>query len=220
MKIFLNDKIFEFSQNELDNMYIDEGKEGIVYRYGDYVLKIYHPCSRKERLSEDMVRKLTKIHTDKFLLPLGLIFNNTKKFCGYYSKRVVSNSLDYISNMPLNFLYNEIKEFERDIDLLTNNHVEINDFLGINILYDGSFYMCDPGSFLFDESYSFDELKKINIEKLNRFFIDEVIGKDCSIRKLNNIYNFFGDLSIPLYNQLTFVERPNETIRQFVKRIS
>ena len=79
--------------------------------------------------------------------------------------------------------------------------------------------MCDPGSFLFNESYSFDELKKINIEKLNRFFIDEVIGKDCSIRKLNNIYNFFGDLSTPLNNQLTFVERPNETIRQFVKRI-
>ena len=60
----------------------------------------------------------------------------------------------------------------------------------------------------------------MNYEKLNQFFIEDIIGKGCSTRKLNNIYRFFDDISVPLSERRANVGNPNETIRQFVKRIS
>ena len=51
-------------------------------------------------------------------------------------------------------------------------------------------------------------------------FIEDIIGKGCSTRKLNNIYRCFDDISVPLSEQIANVGNPNETIRQFVKRIS
>ena len=218
--LFINNKLYEFSESNLNDMYLDEGKEGVIYQYKGYVLKIYHPRIRKARLSENDVLKLMKIHTSRFLLPLGLIYNDKKKFCGYYAKKVMTSSLDYIFNIRLSYLFDELKAFEEEIELLTNKQIEINDFIGINVLYDDHFYMCDPGSFLFNSFCSLELLRKMNYKKLNQFFIEDIIGKGCSTRKLNNIYRCFDDISVPLSEQIANIGNPNETIRQFVKRIS
>jgi len=220
VKIYINNRLYEFSKSELIEMYVDEGKEGVVYQYGDYALKIYHPCSRKERLSESLALKLMKIDTKRILLPLGLIYNSSKKFCGYYTNVIINNSLDYISNMRLKYLYDEIKAFEDDLDILTDKHIEINDFNMLNALYDGSFYMCDPGSYFFNNDCSITNLERMNREKLIQFFVENVIGKDCSIKKRNNISKYFQELSIPFSTQLANIGQADETIRQFVKRIS
>ena len=41
MRILLGDELLEFDDEALDYMYIDEGNESEVFRYGDSVLKIY-----------------------------------------------------------------------------------------------------------------------------------------------------------------------------------
>ena len=68
--LFINNKLYEFSESNLNDMYLDEGKEGVIYQYKGYVLKIYHPRIRKARLSENDVLKLIEIQKNKLLLPL------------------------------------------------------------------------------------------------------------------------------------------------------
>lgn len=75
-----------------------EGGEGILYEYGDRVLKWYKPCvdlaakSRKVQLLLD--RKLPL----EAVAPMEAVFDRRRNFCGYVMKKVAGEEFRMLSN--------------------------------------------------------------------------------------------------------------------------
>ena len=51
MKYFIGNKVYDFSEEELNRFYLDEGTEATCYKLGDTVLKIHHEFPNRDRKS-------------------------------------------------------------------------------------------------------------------------------------------------------------------------
>ena len=134
MRIFIDNKLIEI--NNLDDLYIGEGKEGIVYHYDDkeenidYALKIYREFSGKDRLDLSTAKGLSVLDTKRILLPRKLVYDENKKFIGYVTEFVDDYSIDSIS-------YSFIEDLVKEFDLIYNQTLSFSilSFVWINKLY-------------------------------------------------------------------------------------
>ena len=150
MKILLGDKLLEFTDEELDYMYLGEGNEAVVFKYGNDALKIYKDYCQKERLAEEDVLRLSGITTERILMPKEIIRDAvTGRFMGYSVHYIEKYPASAIARMKMKDFLSELDVICSDIDTLSNAHVDIEDLHVDNILYNGSFFIGDPGSFEF-----------------------------------------------------------------------
>ena len=218
MKIIVNDKKIDLSNDQLDSMYLGEGLEGVVYQYDDYAFKIHNNWSHKVCLDEDTATKLSSISTSRIVLPKGNIYDENHKFIGYYMDYITSNPLSHISNMRMKYFINEVAEIERDIDVLSDAHFDIDDFHRNNLMYDGEIHIIDPGSYYYDKSKSTYFLKYINRLSFNKFLVEDVLSQGISLKR-RKILNDKIPCEEILSDYFLLEADSRDTVKSFVKKI-
>lgn len=220
MTIYIADKKYNFTEEELDYMYIDEGQEANIYRLGDIILKIYKENSPKAKLNYKVAKKLSKIHTKRFLMPSKPIFNEEGLFIGHTTKFLNSYSLKNIAKIKMACFLEELKQIEEDIDILSSEHVDIMDLTTSNTIYNGNINFCDPGSFVLRPQKSSQYLASLNKKELEIYLIDELFPSIVSLTKKQkqNLAKYFSTMS---YEEIFTSETiPTEKVATYIKRIS
>lgn len=224
MKFYIDDKMVEIEN--IDELYIGEGQEGIVYRYEDkddecdYALKLYKEFSPKDRLNFETAKGLSEIETERLLLPRKLVYDENKNFIGYVTEFVNSYSIDSISYLNAKDLIDEIDILYSDVDLLSMHDVSVDDMILLNMLYDGRIILNDPGSYRFVTKDS-RFLRDTNFVITNEF-LNSLI---CRVVKLTrkekkNLDNYFllADSRVSDLMRCDVIE--DETVKTFIKRIT
>lgn len=220
MQFFIGNKVYTFSKDELDYMYIDEGVEATVYKLNKSALKIYKKYSRKNRLDYDTSKVLSEIPTKRYLLPKRPIYDKDKKFIGYTTDYKEKYSLKHLANMPLKTFCDEVKCLSEDTQALSDKNINIEDLIVENSIYDGKIYICDPGSFSIDKASSPITLSRENNIRLNTFLCEEILGNTMKLSKkqrnglIHFQENYFLKEELEKHNSST------ETVKALVKRIT
>ncbi len=221
LRILFEGELLEFSEDELNYMYLDEGNESEVYRYGREALKIYKPYCRKDRLSEEDVLRLSKIYTQRLLLPNVAIKNaDTLAFVGYSTPFIYKHPKDAVTRIRMSKFLDELDIIESDLRVLSANGVEVEDLHMDNVLYDGHLFIGDPGSYTFNEEDSRSRVYTHNLKILSRFVKHEVFDMIKVPRKRRISLNDRYDDSMYIGDQLRDDMLEKETVRQFVKRMT
>ena len=221
LKIYFDGKLLEFSDDSLKRMYINEGAEGIVYRYGDDAIKIYKPYCFTSRLNEEQCKKLGTISTKRVLVPEKIAYaDDCKTFIGYSTPFVKEISCGRIINMSVEALCDELDIIMDDLSVLADNGIEIDDWHIGNVLYNGKLIMGDPGRMIFrrniEPEWSLGNSRFI----LNRFLKDDLFSLvRLSNKRRQNIEKNFDDFE-DLVGQMRDSMKTGETVRCYVKRMT
>lgn len=224
MRLYIDNKMVEI--NNLDDLYVGEGKEGIVYHYADkednadYALKIYREFSGKDRLDLSTAKGLSEIDTKRILLPKKLVYDKNKKFIGYVTEFINDYSIDSIGYSFADDLVTEIDYIYDDIDILSMHKVSVEDMILMNMLYDGRIILNDPGSYSFVMGNS-RFLRDENIYLANEF----VKSLICRVVKLNkrekkNLDKLFEFTDEKFSDLIKSDIREDESVKTFFKRIT
>lgn len=161
MKYYFNKKWHEFTMEDMEYMYENEGKEADVYRYFDKdtkkvkALKIYKTYCSKDRLDEDTTYKLIGIPTKRFVMPEDAIYDERKNFVGQVMNFYQGFSFKNIGNMPIEKFIEEVKIILEDAKTLATEGIDIEDLNRENTIYTGIINLIDSGSFRVVEPSSY-----------------------------------------------------------------
>lgn len=221
MRILLGDELLEFDQETLDYMYIDEGNESEVFRYGDSVLKIYKDYCAKERLGEDDVIYLSNIPTKRILMPREVIRNaDTMEFIGYSMPFIYKYPKDVLMKIKMNHFLDELDVIHSDLELLAEHHVDVEDIHIDNVLYNESFFIGDPGSFEIQRDTPAGKIYRNNVYTFNRFVKNDIFPlAKASKKKIKELDDMFDDYFF-IGEQMRNCIPPKETVRQYIKRMT
>lgn len=227
---YFGDKKIDMSKKEFDSHYINEGLESNVYLFNDRVIKIYKPKCVKIRLDEDTVKRLSKINTERIIMPQDVVYNELNKFSGYTMKYIESFDNYFINNLNINFLVDELEKYENDIKILSRNKITITDICLCNFIFNDGIYFIDPGSFLYEdhlidysglsEKNGIIETELFNRQELNTFFITNflrIYGKvpKCKSKILCKQFSYLA----PLSSQIKDTMVDGESIKEYAKRL-
>ena len=191
MQLIINNNIYTFSDEELNYRYIDEGEEATIYYYNNKALKIYKDYCRGIRLSEKDAIYLQKINTERFLLPIDIIYDINNNFIGYTTKFIKGYSKENIKILQLEFLKRELLILKKDIEELSKYNISIFDIENYNFILGDGIYLIDPGSYRIEDNNTLD----YNIRYLRSFIINEILllSRRLTIRErelINKNFNF------------------------------
>lgn len=221
LKICFEGKLLEFSDDEEEYMYLDEGAEGTVYRYGKDALKIYKGTCFRGRLDEEQCKKLGVISTKRVLLPREVIYGeDCKTFIGYATPFIYKYPCKRIMDMIVDRLVDEIDVIEEDLHVLADNGVEIDDLHAGNILYNGQIFIGDPGAMIFRNGVYSDWSFKNSRFTFNRFLKDDLfLYAKLTKKEKKNLENRFDDFeSYGL--QIRDTMNSGETVKRYIKRMT
>lgn len=221
MIININGQTYEFSKDELNYMYEDEGNESIIYRYKDKALKIYKAYSRKDRLTKLSVDKLSKIKTKRILMPESIIHNKEGQFLGYTLKYIERYQKSLIQDLNIDKFIEEMKLISDDIEILSDNNIDIDDLIIENTLYDGNIYITDPGSYIFNYHSDQSKIRKDNKIKFNEFVIKELMTYKINLTKKSKqkfINHFYLD-SENVIDVICEEKTSKDTVKTYVKKV-
>lgn len=214
MTYFVNGMILD-EEEDLYLKKIGEGTEGSVYKVGDLAIKIYDRMSFKVRLGDGAVDILSKLPTNRILMPKHKVTNQFGIFCGY--------AADYIENIPLNpstypigtFL-SELNLYEQDINVLNEAKVSSADMNFDNVVYskNNGIYMVDPGSFHFFDPTVVNN----NKEEINRLFAQILSLGLENEKQCRDLYMALSHYNLSDKIKDTIVD-PNEPIRNYAFRM-
>lgn len=183
---------------------LGSGDEGIVYKEGDRVLKVYHPRKIKDRLDLDTAIKLRRIQTNRMIFPGidydSLLLDRDGNLVASKSAYIENLGLKDLLEQDISYFREEVKLLRDDIKNLSEHNVSTDDFIFSNFSFNKGIYFIDPGSFIFIENNN--NLYKDNMFKLNRGLLYEIIygSKYCltnNNRKAKttamNIYNIYNE---------------------------
>lgn len=201
---------------------IGSGSQVSVYSCNSKVAKIYpHFLSEYER---KRIKYLSSLHTERILMPESFIYQlNCSR--GYVCKRVVS--LGNIYKVTKEFIVEELKLLEKEINYLSNNYVLLNDFIYDNFMYDGKFRFVDAGSYNIDfdgKKESISKIYKHNMEEFKCFLFDDLLYlKLCEFMDCYLAFQLCSDLRVSCDSlPSTFLEcnmRSNESLEEYVFRL-
>lgn len=216
MKIYVGDELLEFSDEELKLMYVSKGREAVVYRHKNEALKIYKKVFRKQGLSEESAQELSKIKTQRFLMPKRMIYNyETGEFSGYSLEFIPNASRKRIPRIRKEHFVEELDIIDRDLRVLANNGVKIGDLHIGNVLYNDNFYICDPGSFKIDKEEDPDILYGLNVRIFNWLLISDIFR----ISTKEGVVKAGIDDTKPMIDYIRETAHPNERIGEYGKRL-
>lgn len=212
-----------FTPDDLEDMYLDHGEEGMVYYFEDYALKIYHEKCGKVRLDEKTCLKMIPIKTYSILLPRGVIRDLRQKFIGYYTDYIPAHhGMKDILSLRMGDFTEKVNDVYTDLDTLAKNSISVYDFHPKNFVYDTDFFFLDPGSYQTETLLTYPQILKENQEVLSEFITDEMFAKQVfgnSKKKLRIIRDHFSP-TFYLPEMFEAEASKDETVKQYVKRIA
>lgn len=179
-----------------EKIYIDEkkrpigkGTEGICYRKGNQVYKMYYKSSiyefgRNKSLNHQY---LVGIPTKQIILPNALIYHEDYSYAGYRTD-IVNGEKDVtkkqgISLLPSDKFINNLKVLESDMKLLAFNYILVADVQTVNYFFDRDkelMQIIDPGRynverFCHDEVEQEESIIKTRCNRLNQIQLEDLI---------------------------------------------
>lgn len=115
--------------------------------------------------------------TKRILLPEDGFTDVSGDLRCYTIELITMNKKNQIYKMQMNQFVEEVYQIERELDLLSNNHVVIQDWILKNFMFDGIFRFVDAGRYQINYSYSVSEIRNMNQNVFNRFILGELFTK-------------------------------------------
>lgn len=227
MKYIINDRSFTFDEEDLEAIFIDGGTEGNCYRvsnyYDDFVMKIHHKKPEKKILDEETCKAIKDIKTERILLPKDIVYDEEGNYLGY-TVDYIGYKRPKIRNLKMNRVIDEFYTLEKDVDVLSNKNVLIDDLRIFNTIFSDGIYICDPGSFSLAET---DDEKRFiygyNKEVINEYEIEEIIFNlfKFNQREKKKIREFMSESEGYVSDYLRcFCEDRNENAKTYFKGLS
>lgn len=174
---------------------IGQGFEGVVYlnKKSNEAVKIF---SKYNKLNIETAEKMTQIHTKYILLPRRLVYDEFDNYAGYTTKYIETNkpmTSSTLVNYPIIYLLYLFSKLYKEIDLISNHKLLLADLENPgNYIYNGNFYLVDPGHYHFVGN-SYESVLEKNIDTINRFLLSYGLNYDNEeiekfLKKLNNSY--------------------------------
>lgn len=174
---------------------IGQGFEGVVYlnKKSNEAVKIF---SKYNKLNIETAEKMTQIHTKYILLPRRLVFDEFDNYAGYTTKYIETNkpmTSSTLVNYPIIYLLYLFSKLYKEVDLISNHKLLLADLDNPgNYIYNGNFYLVDPGYSHFVGN-SYESVLEKNIDTINRFLLSYGLNYDNEeiekfLKKLNNSY--------------------------------
>ena len=174
---------------------IGQGFEGVVYlnKKSNEAVKIF---SKYNKLNVDTAEKMTQINTKYILLPRRLVYDEFDNYAGYTTKYIESNkpmTSSTLVNYPIIHLLYLFSKLYKEVDLISNHKLLLADLENPgNYIYNGNFYLVDPGYYHFVGN-SYESVLGKNIDTINRFLLSYGLNYDNEeienfLKKLNNFY--------------------------------
>lgn len=225
MKLYFNGRIYEFSLEQLDLMYENEGSEAIIYRFFDrevgkvFALKIYKDFCGKDRLDEATTKKLMSIVTKRFLLPEDVIYDASGKFIGYVMDYCKMYSVKNLPLMKMDWFLKELDFIFDDVFKLSSENVDIDDLHFGNTIYSDGIYIADPGSFIIDKDSRY--VLSNNKMTVNRYILEELVFNLIPLTKKekNKLREELPINEDPIVEILNSGRNSTESLKKFIKRI-
>lgn len=199
---------------------LGSGCEGKVYynQKTQEAVKIHYDNIGKESLSEEDALKLCNISTSNILLPRRLIYDENGVFLGYTTNFVPKykhvEELD-VEHYTVGYLISILSKLYKDAQLMSENGLVLCDLLSNgNYIFNGSYYLTDPGFYHFVEK----DMKTIlieNIRKLNTFLDATVFW--CRINNLPEEL-LRRDATYTICDYLKDEGQKDETLNSLVRR--
>lgn len=185
---------------------IGEGKEGKIYKYNGSLLKLYHDYPKKDVLSFKDCEYMTKLNTERVLLPTSSVTDKHHLMRGYTISPYIDGEADIYEIIGKKFLQ-ERQLVQLELIYLGENFVSVDDLCLSNFKVFDKFYLLDPGSYevkwdMLDnhmEKNIMYYLANLNIEYFDEFLYEKVF--------LQYIRHYIGN--IKLYRN--FLKRFTET---------
>lgn len=207
---------------------IGEGEESNVYQYNDKALKVHNYIDMKMVLQQELCQKLIKLNTKRILLPQGIVYDSNGEYKGYATNYItnVQKLIDVWDNLNLK---EEKKYLEEDRMLLSENKIYLQDLSSDgNMLYNGSLYFCDPGSYTINCWPSLDVRNKEAINEAlikNLFLLAE--KKEYLEEELIKMTGQYCELSeemlaliLRIYNESIDEDYNNQDFFDFIEEIN
>jgi len=193
MKFYVDDKKYDLDYKKMQKNFISSGFESDVYRFDNKVYKFYKEVCLKYRLDKKSVEYLSKIKTNRLLLPKDVIYDENKEFFGYSMKYIKPIEKEEIENLKVDRLLKDLLLIKKDLLLLKDKNVFIDDLCESNFIFNNGIYLIDPGSYEINKKRSKEYIEIINREIMNDFVIKYVLfrryGLDNEdIRKLHKVF--------------------------------
>lgn len=174
---------------------IGQGFEGVVYlnKKSNEAVKIF---SKYNKLNIETAEKMTQINTKYILLPRRLVFDEFDNYAGYTTKYIETNkpmTSSTLVNYPIIYLLYLFSKLYKEVDLISNHKLLLADLENPdNYIYNGNFYLVDPGYYHFVGN-SYESVLEKNIDTINRFLLSYGLNYDNEeiekfLKKLNNSY--------------------------------
>lgn len=174
---------------------IGQGFEGVVYlnKKSNEAVKIF---SKYNKLNVDTAEKMTQINTKYILLPRRLVYDEFDNYAGYTTKYIETNkpmTSSTLVNYPIIYLLYLFSKLYKEVDLISNHKLLLADLENPdNYIYNGNFYLVDPGYYHFVGN-SYESVLEKNIDTINRFLLSYGLNYDNEeiekfLKKLNNSY--------------------------------
>ena len=214
---------------------VGQGYEGVVYKYGRKVLKLYHVYPRKSVLSLKECNYLSQLTTQRLLLPDSAVCD--KKHCikGYIISSFVEESRDIYQLLGNQFL-EEFSKIQQELMYLGEHFVSVADFTLENFICANKLYCLDPGSYKVhfdmmneDVERNFIYLVNTNIEYFSAFlytkifqqFIRNQISNLALYRDVcNEIFvRYKGTLCYDIVDYIVKYILPEEPLEESIKRL-
>lgn len=162
--------------NMKKDRHLGDGYEVEAYQINDKVVKFFHKYPKKKIIiTKESVEKMKKIKTKRILLPTDALLDKKRNIRGYQMDYIEDLDMDSYFGLDKDQLVEEHKSLKNDIELLSDNKVQLGDLNHANTVYNNGLYLIDPGSYFIDSSVDENQAYGINIDILNEFLIYEVI---------------------------------------------
>lgn len=217
MKLYIGDRLLNMEEDELDKLYLNEGSEGVIYRLGSEVLKVYKDNPLIDKLSKESIDDLKTLNLKRILVPNESLLDENGNTIGYSSKYLEEDSFEKIFSMDASLIKDEIYLLIDDIRTLSRHGYEIDDLHLCNLIVSNNkIYFIDPGAFHKTED-EFDELYRINRYKFDNFIVNDLFASSLSKKnrkKLEKAYDTRCDL-------MSFLDEmdDDENIKNFAKKV-
>ena len=174
---------------------IGQGLEGVVYlnKKSNEAVKIF---SKYNKLNIETAEKMTQINTKYILLPRRLVYDEFDNFAGYTTKYIETNkpkTSSTLVNYPIIYLLYLFSKLYKEVDLISCHKLLLADLEHPgNYIYNGNFYLVDPGYYHFVGN-SYESVLGKNIDTINRFLLSYGLNFDNEeienfLKILNNSY--------------------------------
>ena len=220
MKFYVNNKKYDVDDEEMKKRFLSSGLESYVYKFDNLVFKFYKEICFKYRLDEESIRYLSKIPTKRILLPKDVIYDEDHCLYGYTMKYIKPSDKEEIDNIKTEKLLKEILLIKKDLLLLKENNVFIDDLCDNNYVYNNGIYFVDPGSYEINKSKSKDYIEIMNRELMNDFVVCNLLFGNYTIDLVERKkFNEYFPLNEYIDKKIKSDLKQKELVKEYATRV-